>query len=1037
MLDIPQALADQVQEGRIVLLLGAGASVGAENAKGENPPTGSELAKLIAAKFLGQGFDDTPLNIVGELAISEAGLVTVQEFLRETLTDFKPAQFHRLLPTFKWRGLATTNYDLVVEYAYDAVPMRSQQLVPFRSDRDRVQDFLKSPDSLPFLKLHGCITRTSDPEVPLILTPDQYVTHRFHRERLFSMLKEWGYEYSIVFVGQSLQDSDLRQLLLELSGLGAARPRYFLVTPNPSDPVRRFWESRRVSVLDATFAEFVEALDARLPGPVRGAVVVAPTDHPIAARFSVPEATLTKGCYEFLSHSADFVHGGLPAAALEPKEFYRGVNKDWASIEQDLDVRRRLTDTLLSDVVLSDEDDGRSNVEIHVIKAEAGAGKTICLRRIAWDAALQFEKLCLWIKEEGRLGYECVYEIAQVTKERIFLFVDNAAKHVDELLDVLTRAKRDGIRLTIFTAERNSAWNMACERLDPEATGEYRLSYLSEPEIEKLVTLLQQHGSLGKLDELSHDDRIEAFVKRAGRQLLVALHEATQGKPFEDILVDEYEGIQPAAARTLYLSVCVLNRLGVGVRAGLIARVHEIPFSEFRERLFKPLEHVVEVRYDSLIKDNLYAARHPLIAEIVFERILTDPGARFDNYVRLVAGLNLAYDTDRTAFFQLMRARNIMDLFADYDTIMELFRTATKVASDQPFLFHQQGIYEMRRANHNLIRAAEHLNHARTMAPHDRSIIHSLAELELLRAEASTTQLEKEHHREEARRLALPLREDPVRGSYGYHTLLKLSLDRLRETLAGNPADRDIDEQAQELERLLDRALQRFPGDAYLLTAEADFGSLLKDDDRVFHALKKAFEANRRSPFIARSLAKAYVDRGMPEDAVRTLEEALEANRGEKRLHFALAITRIELANIDIDTALFHLRRSFTPGDDNYTAQFWYAFYLFMSNTDDGHVESRNLFKALARAPLSRDLRTKVRARFLEDGAAKSFHGRIARMESTYGFIERDGPADWIFMHEDTFGGARWDEYRPGMLVTFEIGFNFAGSIALAVRPSN
>ena len=79
---------------------------------------------------------------------------------------------------------------------------------------------------------------------------------------------------------------------------------------------------------------------------------------------------------------------------------------------------------------------------------------------------------------------------------------------------------------------------------------------------------------------------------------MVALHEATSGKPFEDIIADEYAEVKPELAQLMYLGVCFLNRFDVPVRAGIIARVFGIRFTDFKERFFKPLEQVVITRYD-------------------------------------------------------------------------------------------------------------------------------------------------------------------------------------------------------------------------------------------------------------------------------------------------------------------------------------------------------------------------------------------------------------------------------------------------------
>lgn len=145
---------------------------------------------------------------------------------------------------FRWRGLATTNFDQIIEKAYWGQTDSAQEIAPIISNSDKFDDVLRSPDFVPLLKLHGCISRTRDDRTPLILTPDQYVTHKKSRDRLFKTLVEWGYENPVVAVGHRMQDPDIRQVLLELDSLGEFRPRYFLIAPDVSDEEVRFWEQQ-------------------------------------------------------------------------------------------------------------------------------------------------------------------------------------------------------------------------------------------------------------------------------------------------------------------------------------------------------------------------------------------------------------------------------------------------------------------------------------------------------------------------------------------------------------------------------------------------------------------------------------------------------------------------------------------------------------------------------------------------------------------------------------------------------------------------
>src|SRR3972149_8562629 len=105
------------------------------------------------------------------------------------------------------------------------------------------------------------------------------------------------------------------------------------------------------------------------------------------------------------------------------------------------------------------------------------------------------------------------------------------------------------------------------------------------------------------IEHLPPEERRKFFILTADHQLLVALHEATLGKSFDEIILDEYNRIVPDEAKLLYLDVCTLHRFKVGVRAGLLSRVSGITLNLFQERLLKPLEHVIRVYYDPSSRD--------------------------------------------------------------------------------------------------------------------------------------------------------------------------------------------------------------------------------------------------------------------------------------------------------------------------------------------------------------------------------------------------------------------------------------------------
>ena len=155
--EIPSALIDLVRNGQVVLVLGAGASFGATAPDGSSAPSGPDLAKLLSEKFLGGEYSDRPLSQIADLAVSESDSATVQEFLEERFVPLDPAPFHCLVPTFRWHGLVTTNYDTILEKAYQNSEQRVQKIACFISDNDRVEDKVRSANHVLLIKLHGCI----------------------------------------------------------------------------------------------------------------------------------------------------------------------------------------------------------------------------------------------------------------------------------------------------------------------------------------------------------------------------------------------------------------------------------------------------------------------------------------------------------------------------------------------------------------------------------------------------------------------------------------------------------------------------------------------------------------------------------------------------------------------------------------------------------------------------------------------------------------------------------------------------------------
>ena len=1031
-MDIPHALKESVREGNVVLFLGAGASIGAISNDGSKPPSGIQLTKMLSDKFLGGDDSDNSLSVVAEYAISETDEITVQEFIRDIFQKFEPSDFQKLIPTFKWAGLATTNYDLIIERAYANNSNSVQELVTFLKNTDRVDKKLRTDNTVPYLKLHGCISKFDDLGIPLILTIDQYVTHKKNRNRLFERLKDYGEEYPIVFVGHRLEDPDLRQILLEMAEEGISRPRYFVVTPNPSERQVRFWESKKITALSGTLKNFMETLNSELDSALR-AVHLPEREHEIARRFITHEKQLSAETLSLLNNEATYITHHLASESTGPSQFYKGYTFGWDAIQKSYDTKRDLVDTILTDVVLVDDIDRPSVSDLYVIKGHAGSGKTVILKRIAWDAANEFEKLCLYYNSTNSIDANALFEIMENINERVFLFVDHVSSHVNDLKYLVTNANKRGGKLTIIVAERTNEWNIECEELNSYVNEVYDVKYLKQNEIVGLIEKLSEYNCLGMLENLTDQQRIDAFEKKAGRQILVALHEATLGKPFENIICDEYQNIVPTAARQIYQTICVLNRLDVPVRAGVIKRVHGVTFEEFKEKFFGPLESVVFARKYNAARDMSYSARHPWIAEIVFEKSLPNPVDRLDLYLRLLEVLDVGYDGDRKAYRSLIKAKELIRLFPDPKMVRAIYDRARNASDNDPYYHQQKAIYEMRRDNPNYEVAYEELKRAVQLSPHDRSVKHSLAELELFRAQNAKSDIERERHTNAATQIAQSLTGHNADTSYGYHTLIKIAIERLDRQLRKDP-DNDlvIASLVKDAETKIKEASQKFPDDEYLLGAESVLAKLINADKRAVTSLERAFRINPLSPFLARGLSRLYIDRNDHTKAKEVLEKCLEGIPGDKAVNAALAHLITDHYPNDSAQAEYYWRRSFTEGDTNFANQFWYARQLYVNGRKEEALER---FSKLRKVPVSPYVKQKIRGPILgsEDKPVKH-RGRVERLEESYALLTQEIGSGLVFFHRSDDSSQVWESLRRGIEVSYSIGFTYRGLGAFYVE---
>lgn len=1032
-------ILEKIAHGKAILFLGAGAAFGAKGDQGELPLSGLGLRDSISDRFLGGEEKHKSLVQIADYAKNEGGLLEVQQFIKKTFYPLKPSNFHKIIPTFRWHSIFTTNYDLIIERSYSDTPNRTQNIAPIIRDGDNFSEVMSDSSLVPYFKLHGCINTINDVELPLILASEEYAKYRKGRTRLFRHLSDFGLEHPIIFCGYQLSDPNIQQILFDLNDMGINRPTYLLIDPGLGKYDIKMWSSQRVEPIKATFEDFLNFIDQKIDRRLRILAKLSSSEASPLDKYLKPESALSEHLKSYLNTELEHIYPGMTYSGVKPIDFYRGLDAEWGGIRQNLDIKRRVSDQIIIDSVI---ESNLTGVNTFLLKGYAGSGKSTVLKRVSWYAANDLNSIVVRLRDGAILRPALVKELALKCDGRLIFIIDDAISHADDLLKLYRAFEYEPAEISILTSARNNEWNQFGEDLDQYVSSEYELSTLSEKEISELIEKLKLHNCLGNFKSNKIEDIKDYFSLSADHQLLVALHEATSGKPFEEIVLDEYTRITPPEAQILYMDVCTLNRLDVPVRVGLISRISGIGIEDFRNRFFGPLEHVVKVYMDHASRDYAFVARHSLIAKFVFEHALKSPEEKAAQIVRVLEHLNLEYNADGEAFNHLIKGKQLAEIFGDKSLVGKIYEAAEKTGADPHYILHQKAVFEInhpgcdtRAALSTILQAEKALPEGRT----DKAISHTKAMIYKRLARETANSLEIEKYRAEARIIferLVPGQKD----SRAINGLAELQLDEL-ETRIHEISEADFDdltkrvflEQVKKIESTIYTGLQKFPGDEYLLTRQQDLAKKLDDNDKAKNILEEAYKKNSSSEFVSIRLTRQRIESGNYEDAEQILRDCITQNPNSKPLHLELAKLLTKLNRYQSNTEIeHHLKRSFSPSDSNYDAQFWYARHQYLHGD---RAKSKEIFSYLKKARMSPRQKNALNGNSINpDGQEIVYRGHISHEHVSFCFIRCTDLNDSIFAHSDRFENLPSEGIKANVDVTFKLAFTMKGPTAFAIN---
>ena len=714
-------LLRKIYDGKVVLFIGAGASVDAGGPKTES------LVKQIKRSFPNAKYtsDDLIQTCTDVIETTQTPRADLERVIVQALLGLKPSAFHLQLPLHVWPAIFTTNYDELIEQGYREAENRVQIPDPVFSDRDVLT--LYDREKAKIFKLMGCIV-SKHPDNKLVLTRADYNNSLRSRPILYRTLRDVMMEGTILYIGYSFQDNLLLDILNDLQQIMGDRLPYSYALL-PEIKARSIEEikliERKIIPLRMTATQLANMLKAGTQPkltPIKdreGATIIVMRQHKI---ISHRDFRLYSQSFDLLTEER--------LVKIQPdnleirRDFFRGVLSDWTGYVRGWDFKRTQHNSIFDrlKVELQTGDVG-SNKSL-LICGPAGSGKTTVLRRIALKVYRELGNPVIFLRPyydeiDLKLLASLCEELSsleqtkkgrsEAPKARVLIVMESACSHVADFKIIPIFMKSRGVPILLLGSSRENEWEIACQRISEQFADDntFRLSDKFESEDERIrfarhlnrLDLVEGGLSdveIARLIEMDYQDSFFAAV--------YSLIEPAR-PVLDDKIVNEYQNLSALAQRA-YLFVASFYQYALPMPLALLVRALNCSYDEFIKEIYQSEAKRIICDVEAPLEGVYLGTRHRIIAERLIQKQMSDVDELVNVMAHILSSINTR-NSDEVQICRTLLVRYIGPNGIERRFSAEQIRTLFKAAVDKgkfkdTAVLHHFGLFESDNQNQDL-----------------------------------------------------------------------------------------------------------------------------------------------------------------------------------------------------------------------------------------------------------------------------------------------------------------------------------------------
>lgn len=528
-------------EGKVILLLGAGASFGSTTSSGKQIPLGNEIARILAENA------DLPYSNESLPKVYSACKPIlgdkIHDIFDENFRNCTPSKEYNILSKYVFARIYTLNIDDAFEKSIDR---NSQQQLYIKQRNEKVSPVDQLFKKIDYIKLNGDV---KTPQNGYIFSPQEYGAGSAQSPLWYKELGNDFFNYKFIFIGTLLDEPLFYHQIERYRGVtNTTAQRSYVITPSASPIEVASLRSSNIEHIPATLEDFTTWLIKEIPTPLTPGAILRNNRPEYNVSIDDDQDRYMKIFKDVIPvnrASLQMIHerdSGFPI-----RNFYKGFKPTWKDILDQVPAELDNTTNIYNEITsLIDSD---KNINLYCIFGSAGSGKSTISKQVALKIS-DHNIPVYYIDNINANLADIIGELEKKSPGVYFVFIENIADSSQKIGSILnTRKIMKGV---FIGTESKSIWSFRAKEYFEESRYLTKdISLINRSDASRILLKIKEYGNWTRLERMSQSNRLKELVTRSSKQLLIGLMETTLGEGFYQIIEKDFHSIPSESHKAL------------------------------------------------------------------------------------------------------------------------------------------------------------------------------------------------------------------------------------------------------------------------------------------------------------------------------------------------------------------------------------------------------------------------------------------------------------------------------------------------------